>query len=174
MNWDGKTAGSYAAIIGTVGLINEVIRLNFQRANAFYLNLVKNFARIEESNKFSGLTYYAFGVAISFYFFSWEIANLSIWYLIFADPISAFMGNKFGKKMISKNKSYLGCGSFYLVCFIINLVYLNLSDSDLKTNLIFLILSPLVGAISEFIVIKDDNLSIPLISAIGLTILAGF
>ena len=88
--------------------------------------------------------------------------------------MSAFMGKKYGKTMITKNKSYIGCISFYLVCLTVNLVYLNIVNSDFLNNMFFLLISPLVGAISEFIVIKDDNLSIPIISAIGLTILAGF
>ncbi len=171
MQWDGKSAGLYAGFIGLIGLLNELLRLNYKSINSLYLKLVKPFAREEEINKVSGLTYYAFGVAITFYFFSWEIANLAIWYLIFGDPIGALFGKMFGKRKINEDKSWIGCLSFYITCLIVTIFYLNITSSSLIQSLIFIITAPLIGAVSEFIVIKDDNLSIPILSASGLTLL---
>ena len=171
MQWDGKSAGLYAGLIGLVGLLNELLRLNNKNINALYLKLVKPFARKEEINKFSGLTYYAFGVAVTFYFFSWDLANLAIWYLIFGDPIGALFGKIFGKRKITENKSWVGCLSFYITCLIVTIIYLNLTESSRQQNIVFIFTAPLIGAVSEFLVIKDDNLSIPIISASGLTLL---
>ncbi len=171
-SFTGKQAAFVAGGIGILGLLNELLRFKFSKMNQIFLFIVKPFARQEETHSFSGLTYYCFGVALCFYFYPWPIANLAIYYLIFADPIASLCGQIWGQKKIIKNKSIIGSLAFATICFFINIIYLNINDSPLLNNFLFLILSPLVGAISEFLVIKDDNLSIPLISGLGLYLLS--
>ena len=171
MGWNGKEAGLIAGAIGLTGLILELPRFYFPKINQIFLQLTKHIAREEEKNKLSGLTYYCLGVALSFYFFDWHLANLAIFYLIFADPIGSLIGQRFGKKKFIKNKSYAGCLGFFGVCLLINLIYGNYFGVDYILEWRFLFIAAIIGMLSEILVILDDNFSIPVLSSVTLQLI---
>lgn len=169
MGWNGKEAGIVAGCIGLVVLAIELIRIKNEKVNAVFFKVAKPFLREYEATKVSALPYYAIGVSLSFLFFEWHIAILSILYLIFADPIAALVGTVFPIRKITQNKSLGGSVTFGIVCLVTNIVYYQLTQALVLEKPAFLLVSPLCGVLSEFFVIKDDNLSIPVISGALLT-----
>jgi len=172
MQWSGKEAGIVAGMIGLFVLGIELIRLRSKAVNTYFLKVAGPFIRTTELTTVSALPYYAIGVSCSFLLYSWGIAVLSILYLIFADPIAALVGTLFKTKKITTNKSIGGSLAFVCVCLCINFIYRNFETSTLLQNSFFFFLSPICGALSEFIVIKDDNLSIPIIAGGLMTLLS--
>lgn len=166
MQWNSIEASLYAGLIGLIGLILETLRLKNDRLNSLFLVLVKDLAREEEKTKYSGLLYYSFGVSITFYFIPWHFAICGILSLIFIDPLAAFFGKLYGKKKISKNKSLVGTLTCFFTGIIIIYVYA-LSTQSFEISILYLLLCGFIAALSEMIVIIDDNLTIPILSSTG-------
>lgn len=171
MKWNGNEAGIVAGSIGITVLIIELYRIRNEKINKIFFMVAKPFLREQEFKKVSALPYYAIGVSISFLIYEWHIAILSILYLIFADPIAALVGTLFPLRKITSNKSLGGSVSFGVICLVINYIYLSITNVFILESNIFLYTAALCGILSEFIVIKDDNLSIPVISGGLLTLL---
>ena len=128
--------------------------------------------RESERNGFSGLPYYALGVSLSLLLYEEKIAILSILFLVFSDPISSFFGILLGRDKILPNKSLQGAIAGFVTCYLTTLFYLRYYDYESLNALSFAIIAGLIGTISELMsVLIDDNLTIPVFSGLGLTIL---
>ena len=121
----------------------------------------------------SGLPFYALGVSLALHLFSKEVALLAVFFLVFSDPISSFFGIIYGKDKIMPNKSLQGAIAGFFTCYLITLFY-GLSYGGEGYNLLwFAILGGVIGAFSEMLSAfnVDDNLTIPVVSGLGLTVL---
>ena len=118
------------------------------------------------------MPFYALGVGMSLFFFEEKIAILSILFLIFSDPISSIMGILFGRDKILPNKSMQGSLAGAMCCYCLTLGYgLTYANADFDL-LTFSLLAGLLGSLSEMAsVYLDDNLTIPVLSGAGLTLL---
>lgn len=153
----------------------ELLRLKNEKVNQLLMIVMKPIMRESERNSVSGLPYYALGVSLSLFFFPEKIAIISILFLIFADPIASFCGILFGRDKILPNKSLQGTIAAFSVCYIITLLCGVLYHGPSFSLVIFSIFAGVVGCISEmcsqFI---DDNLCIPVLSGLGLTLINVF
>ena len=158
--------------ITIVSLLIELLRLRFPDINHFFLKILGPFMRKSEVNSLSGMPFYALGMASSLFFYQEEIAILSIFFLVFSDPISSYFGIRYGTNKIIPNKSLQGSTAGFCTCYIISLIYgLILAEPSIDL-LGFSLLAGLVGSVSELLsVFVDDNLTIPLASGGGLTLL---
>lgn len=131
------------------------------------------FMRESEKDSLSGLPFYALGVSISLYFFDEKIAILGILFLIFSDPISSAIGILFGKdKILGGKKSIQGAAAGFVTCYMLALFY-TLNFVPLTYSLLgFALAAGIIGSISELLsIFVDDNLTVPIISTLGLTVL---
>jgi len=95
---------------------------------------------------------------------------------VFSDPLSSFFGVLYGKDKILPNKSLQGAVAGFFTCYVITLFYV-INSSPLGIYLlVFSIVSGLIGALSELVSAfnLDDNLTIPVISGLGMTFLNYF
>ncbi len=167
-----KTANILMAL-GCLALILESMRLRYPRLNRMALSVMRPVMRESEKNTISGFPYYAIGVALSLYLFPQRLAVLSIIFLVFADPISSYIGIHFGKDKLLPNKSLQGSLAGFVTCYIICLIYgLVYSHADYRL-LIFALLGGMIGALSELLSYFkiDDNFTIPVFSGFGLTLI---
>lgn len=150
----------------------DYMRLKVSAMNSFVLKLMGPFMRKSEATEMSGLPFYALGVGLSLFFFEEKIAVLSILFLIFADPLSSYFGIRYGTDKILPNKSTQGTVAGFCICYLITLLY-GLHYSEPSIGLLsFALFAGLCGALSELMsVFIDDNLTIPVISGAGLTLL---
>ncbi len=161
-------------ILAFVSLTVDILRIRSERLNKIIMIFMGPFMRESERDSISGLPFYALGVGLALTFYEEKIAILSVLFLTFADPISSLIGIKFGKTKILPNKSLEGSLAGFFVCFLATLVFA-VYHVDFNLNvLLFSILCGFVGSLSEFLSQKiDDNLTIPLISGLGISILNG-
>ena len=169
----GASAYTMASILFSVamaGFLFDAIRLKNQNINNVAVKFMGPFMRESETTGFSGLPFYALGTSISLFFFPEKIAVLSIIFLIFADPISSIFGIKFGRDKILPNKSLQGTVAGFITCYVVTIVYcLGTAGADFNL-LIFALLAGVIGACSELLsVFVDDNLTVPVVSGLGLT-----
>jgi diacylglycerol kinase (CTP) len=159
-------------IVSVLGFGIDFLRLRNEKINLLVLALMKPVMRESEKTSVSGLPFYALGVSLSLFFFPTKLAILSILFLIFADPIASFIGILYGRDKILPNKSLQGTVAAFAVCYVATLVYGLVHHGSSMNLLVFAIFGGLVGALSELCSqYVDDNLCIPVLSGLGLTII---
>lgn len=162
-----------ALVIAITGFAMDYLRHRNEKLNSFVIKLMGPLMRKSEESGSSGLPFYALGVSLSLFLFKEKIALLSIMFLVFADPISSYFGIRFGKDKILPNKSLQGSVAGFAVCYLITLLYTLNSSASAANIFIFAVLCGLIGSISELVSAfnVDDNLTIPVLSGVGITIL---
>ena len=168
--------GYFAVCAAVLGFLNDLFRLNNKKYNSLCIKYMGPLMRKSEKDGFSGLPFYALGVGLSIIFYQTDIALLSILFLVFADPIASFVGVNYGKDKILPNKSLQGTIAAFFVCFLISVFYLqdlNISSINLMA---FAVLGGVIGSLSELASTFniDDNLTIPVISGGGLSVINYF
>lgn len=129
--------------------------------------------REHEAKSFSGLSYLLVGAAILLAFFDRHILTLSLLFLAIGDPLASLVGIRFGRDRILGNKTLQGTFAAFAACATIAGVYYYLNGLMTERLLIVAPISGLIGAATELIPIGklDDNLTCPVLSAIGLSVL---
>jgi diacylglycerol kinase (CTP) len=129
--------------------------------------------RQHEAKAFSGLTYLLVGGAILLAFFQQHVITLSLLFLAIGDPLASYVGIRFGRDRILGNKTLQGTLAAFFACAGIAGVYYYLNGIMTERLLIVAPISGLIGAATELIPIwkLDDNLTCPVLSAVGLTAL---
>lgn len=162
--------------ISLLGFAVDFIRNRVPVFNRIILKLMGPLMRRSERDGMSGLPFYALGISLSLFFYSRDIAIISTMFLVFSDPLSSFFGVLYGKDKILPNKSLQGAVAGFFTCYLITLFY-TINTSQLGVHLlVFSIISGLIGASSELISAFniDDNLTIPVVSGLGITLLNSF
>lgn len=163
-------------LIAVLGFLADYLRQKNPLLNKFVIRIMGPLMRKSEREGVSGLPFYALGIALSLLFYQKDLALISIMFLIFSDPVSSFFGVLYGKDKILPNKSLQGFVAGFFTCYLVTLFYLlNLGATSIDM-LTFSLVAGLIGAGSELISAFniDDNLTIPVISGLGLTILNHF
>ncbi len=165
--------GEISLGIAIFGFLIDFYRLKNESLNLW---LSKNFGplmRRSEKLSFSGLPFYALGVGLSILFYESHIAILSILFLIYADPIASIIGVKFGRERLLPNKTLQGTLAAFLTALLIAIVYLAINKIHSPNIILFCFLGAIAAAISELMSSFniDDNLTIPVVSGLFLTLL---
>jgi diacylglycerol kinase (CTP) len=159
--------------IALTGFLVDIIRNRMPSFNALFIKGMGPLMRRSEKEGVTGLPFYALGISISLFFFSRDIAIVSTMFLVFSDPLSSFFGVLYGKDKILPNKSLQGAVAGFFTCYLIALFYA-MNTTTLGTHLlVFSIVAGVIGAASELVSAFniDDNLTIPVLSGLGLTLL---
>jgi diacylglycerol kinase (CTP) len=156
-------------VFALAAFLFEWARLRSEKINQLTMVFMKPVMRESEKNSVSGMPFYALGVALALFFFPERIAILAILFLIFADPIASFFGILYGRDKLLPNKSLQGTIAAFTVCYIATIVYGLIYIGPSMNLVFFAVAGGVIGCISEmcsqFI---DDNLCIPVVSALGL------
>jgi diacylglycerol kinase (CTP) len=159
--------------IAIAGFLIDFVRNKYASVNTVVIRLMGPLMRRSEKEGVSGLPFYALGVSLSLFFYSRDIAIVSCMFLVFSDPLSSFFGVLYGKDKILPNKSLQGAVAGFFTCYLITLFYA-MNTTTLGTHLlVFSILAGVIGAASELVSAFniDDNLTIPVLSGLGMTLL---
>lgn len=152
-------------IFAVVAFLGDFLRLKLPALNKMAVTFFGGFMRESERDSFSGLPFYAAGVALALILYSPHIAVLAVFFLIFADPISSYIGIMFGKDKIIKNKSWQGATAGFVICFFITFIYGSYHIGPTVDVFVFAFFAGLAGAFSELLsLLFDDNLTIPIAS----------
>ena len=156
------------ALIVTAGLFVVDIVLEMLRIKGFMnVTFIENNMKKEESNRLSGSFFYILSGLITIIFFAKNIAISSLFVLSIADPLSSFIGGRFGRVRFL-GKSLEGTMTFFIVAFLILRVF-SFSIPIAAAGAVIASLTELFS--SRFI---DDNLSIPIVTAVALTFMTRF
>lgn len=173
---DQRTWAVIALVIAVFGFGMDLFRNKVPAINDLVIRIMGPLMRRSEREGVSGLPFYALGVSLSLFFFPRDIALISCMFLVFSDPISSFFGILYGKDKILPNKSLQGAVAGFFTCYLITLFY-GMNTANLGTELlVFSIVAGVIGSASELISAFniDDNLTIPVVSGLGMTVLNHF
>lgn len=162
--------------IAVSGFALDISRNRIPALNKMFIRIAGPLMRRSEKEGVSGLPFYALGVSLSLFFYSRDIAIVSTMFLVFSDPLSSFFGVLYGKDKILPNKSLQGAVAGFFTCYLITLFYA-MNTTTLGTHvLVFSIVAGVIGAASELVSAFniDDNLTIPVLSGLGMTLLNNY
>lgn len=171
-----KLWGFITLAIAIIGFSTDILRMKNEKFNNLMIKFMGPLMRSSEKDGFSGLPFYALGVSLSLLLFKEKIALLAIMFLVFSDPISSFFGICFGKDKILPNKSLQGSLAGFCTCYLLTLFYILQSPASAANIFIYAVFAGLIGSFSELVSAFniDDNLTIPVISGVGLTFMNYF
>jgi dephospho-CoA kinase len=121
-----------------------------------------------EKKSLTGATHYLISACIACAVFPKEIAILSLLFLSFSDTIAFFVGQSFGRIRIFGKKSIEGCLAGLVSSLIIILFFPGL---PIHLRIIGAVLSSIIEILPWGV---DDNLTIPLITGLVLTIILNY
>jgi len=157
---DRQTVLIVTGSIFVVDIVLETLRIKGVMKVAFIENSMKK----EESNRLSGSFFYVLSGLITIIFFEKNIAVSSLFVLSVADPLSSLLGIRFGRVRLF-GKSLEGAMTFFVVSFLI----LRMLSFSLPVAAAAAVIASLTELFSSRPI--DDNLSIPLVTAVALTLL---
>ncbi|MGZ3768813.1 MAG: diacylglycerol/polyprenol kinase family protein [Bdellovibrio sp.] len=154
----------------------DFLRHKYPALNDWAVHAFKPIMRQSEVKKLAGTTFLLSGVLTIDVLFSRPVVALTLLFLAFADPIASYFGILYGKDKIFGHKSIQGFMAAFFVCFAVTFFFLLYHNYLVDHLIVVSLLAGLVGAFAELIPVGklDDNLTLPLMSAFGLTILFYF
>lgn len=154
----------------------DVLRQKNTALNDWAIHAFKPIMRESEAHQLAGTTYLITGVLTVALIFPRPVVALTLLFLAFADPLASYIGIKYGRDKIFGHKSIQGFMAAFAACVVASFIYLTYQNLLLDRIIVVSLLAGLIGAFAELIPIgkMDDNLSLPLMSAIGLSILFYF
>lgn len=119
-----------------------------------------------EKRRISSMTLFLFSTALTILVFNKYIAALALLFVIFGDLAAWTIGKSFGKiKLLDKTLE--GTIACFIVCALIAILFFKIFHFNIVVGLV----GSIVASLVELSPIQDDNLAIPLTSAIVMTAL---
>ncbi len=129
--------------------------------NFFEEKIYSKFER-KESFPMKGAIMFYFGAFLTLLIFPEQIAAAGITVLAIGDSTSTLIGKKFGRHRIFENKTLEGSLAFFVSAAAVLLFFVSPERA---------VFAAFVGAFAEAFGKIDDNLSVPLVTAIALSII---
>lgn len=163
--FDKKDAIFGMSIVVLVFVFIEFLRLRYDFGNEFIPKVVGKTVREYEKVDLSAATYFIISSFFTVLLFNKYIAIAAISYNSIGDFFAALVGKKFGKiKYMGGKKSLEGSIACFISCLVVGL---------LLFNPFMALVGALAATFAEGYLIKvNDNLSIPIISGIILTLVS--
>ncbi len=140
-----------------------VFRLDHHHNIPFFSTILRLAKRDKDER---GFVYFFIGIIITLYFFQFNIAiaNAAILILLFGDSASTLIGKRFGKIKLpfQSHKTLEGSLAFLVVGFMVSLTQLPLIPAFIGS---------LAGTLTEAYSPVDDNVPIPLVSAMVMSLI---
>jgi diacylglycerol kinase (CTP) len=160
-----KTAALiFAVVLFVLSAIFEFLRIR----GSLDISLVRKYIQVKdsESRKPTGSFFYLLAAPITILLFQEPVAIASLFIVAIADPLCSLAGMQWGKTKIL-GKSLEGCSVF----FVVSLLILSIFSFPVHVRIV----AAIVATLTELFTPKwlDDNLTIPIVTATVLTLLAG-
>lgn len=130
-------------------------------------------ARPHEHVRINSSTWFAWGVLIAVLFGSQRAVEAACLVCAFGDPAGSIIGKRFGKTMLTRDRSVAGTTAFFVVSALAVFLFQVFAypQLGLENALLFAIGAALVGAAVELLSTRlDDNFTIPVSVAIAMTL----
>lgn len=148
--------------IAIVLFVEAIFRIDKNRKVFLFSTILRKCKRKDDER---GFVYFFVGIIITLYLFKFNIAiaNAAILIFLLGDSASTIFGKKFGNTHLpfNKGKTIVGTSAFFIVALIGALTQLQLLPA---------FFGALCGAITEAYSPIDDNIPIPVIAGIAMSL----
>ena len=152
-------------------------RKKYLTLQKFSLFIFKSVHHPHEKHKINSATWYTTSLLILALFFDLQSINCALLVLAISDPSAALIGRKYGKIKLINGRTLEGSSTFFLtasICIIAIFMAYN-PEKHFIELIIPSLLTALLPTIAELTSRRiDDNLTIPLIAAIGMALSSFF
>lgn len=163
LNWFFNPIITILLCIAIVLFVEAIFRIDKTREIPLFSFILRNTKRDDDER---GFVYFFVGIIITLYLFRFDvmIANAAIIILLFGDSASTIFGKRFGKTHLplNKRKTYIGTFAFFVVSFI---------GASTQIPILPAFFGALCGAITEAYSPIDDNILIPIISGVTMSLI---
>lgn len=166
LNWFLNPIITILICIAIVLFVEAIFRIDETGKIPFFSFILRNTKRDDDER---GFIYFFVGIIVTLYLFRFNIsiANAAIIILLFGDSASTIFGKRFGKRHMpfNKRKTYVGTLAFFFISFI---------GAFTQLPILPAFFGALCGAITEAYSPIDDNIPIPIISGIAMSLVIYF
>lgn len=153
----------------------EILRRRSEAMNDLLMRFpfFKRIARAHEYYKVNSSTYYAWGMLIAVLFAPKQAVEAACLVLAFGDPVASNLGRKYGRVKLFRDKSVVGTLAFFGTAFLVLLAYQAIFYAALPWSVLLIVAAAgaALGAVAEALTVGwDDNLTVPLSTALGLAL----
>jgi len=147
----------------------EIARRYSERFNQFLVHtFFKPIARPRELHKTNSATWYLLALTCVTPFFSRDAVITGILVIGFGDPAAAWIGKRFGKLKLYKNKSLVGSVGFFVTSVLVSSAFLFKFSHPSFAGIIA---AAAAGTIAELYTARlDDNLTVPIAATLAAAI----
>lgn len=160
--------------LGTVAgifVLAEALRLTVEPVNRWLISLFSGVSKgfkEQESRRPIGTSYFLVASFITFLLFPRDVAIAALLFAAVGDAVAAGIGEQYGRTKLG-NKSLEGTAAFFVSSLVVGAILL---FAGLQLTLAAVAMGALVAALTELLPIPiDDNLTVPLVSAIVIALL---
>jgi dolichol kinase len=163
---------AYAALLAAV-LLFDVARFFIPRFNAWAMTNLHGFLRPGEERKLNGTPPYLCGVALTLLLFPEPAAVTAILFLVVGDVSATTVGERWGRHKVGA-KSLEGTVAFFVAAALAGFAARALLHAPAPLTPLTIIAGAWCAALVELFLprIANDNLVIPLVAGLALTLLA--
>ncbi len=145
----------------------ELLRFKFPSINQVIFRYLKLIVKEEEKKRILGTTYFIFAALLVVLLFKKPIAIISISFSVFGDATATLVGVKWGRIKLGQ-RSLEGSLAFFLTCLIVGWILFR----PLTLNLNIVLIGALAAALIELLPLPfDDNLTVPIFSALAMSLI---
>lgn len=143
-----------------VSYLIDILRLEIKPFGRIFYSIFEKLLWEKERKIFTGASTYLLSAFLSVFLFSKTIAIVSLLFLSLGDTVAYFVGTKFGRLVLFREKTLEGSLSCFLICILVSLFIRDLPP--------VVTIAGAVGAslVELFPFGVDDNLMLPLISGL--------
>lgn len=165
----GATVAAWIAVLLVIALFVDVIRFANPSFNEKYLKQ-KAFARIKERKRLSGYSIFLLSALIITGWFSKEVAVISLTFFILGDTFAPFSKiiRFLPQQRILGDKTIAGAIIIFAISFTAGLFLQSLTPLSLSLGMV-IFGSAVVAVLDQFSFFLDDNILVPLGSAVLLS-----
>ena len=168
-----RTLGSILLLSSSLILyIIHILRFKFPTVQRYYLKCFGALLRKHELNALPGAFYFLLGTGLTFlYTPDINTARIALVCLSISDPSAGIIGRLFGgTTFLNGRKSLIGCISYFCISFCV--CYYMLIGVSAYGVMIISTVSTLVEALAMPIFRLDDNLCIPIVTSLVITMIS--
>jgi len=162
----------FLGVVAGIFVLAEVLRLTVEPVNRWLISLFSRASKEfkeHESRRPIGSTYFLVASFLTFLFFPRDVAIAALLFAAVGDAMAAAVGESFGRTRLG-TRSLEGTAAFFFSALVIGLI---LIFAGLRLSFAAVAVGALVAALTELLSIPiDDNLTIPLVSAIPIALLS--
>ena len=159
--------------MATLAWSTEMSRRIWPRVNDFCMSLFRHVSHPHEAHRVNSATWYTTALVLLALTGDRLTISMALLVLALGDPFAAMVGRKYGRIQLVHGRTLEGTLAFVLVAVVATWIFVSLAHPSLSASIVLTLClaASVPGAIAELLTRRlDDNLTVPLLSAVGVTI----